>query len=111
MTRFFAPLYHPCGGWVRGGAQDPDPAAGVLDHREHVHSCPGQGGRLQEVAGQQGIGLGAQEVRPGGGGPFGCRIDSGFLQDLPYGGCGHLHAQDEQFAVQAPVAPARVFPC
>jgi hypothetical protein len=66
--------------------------------------------RLHEVAGQQGIGLGAQEVRPGGEGPFGCRVDSGFLQDLPYGGCGHFHAQHQQFAVQASVAPAGVFP-
>jgi hypothetical protein len=40
------------------GAQDPDSAAGVLDDRQDVHPRPGQGDRFQEVAGQQGIGLG-----------------------------------------------------
>ena len=29
-------LRYPPGGWVGGGAEDPDPAAGVLDHREHA---------------------------------------------------------------------------
>jgi hypothetical protein len=52
-------LRYPPGGRVCGGAEDPDPAAGVLDHRQYVHPRPGQGGRFQEVAGQQGVGLGA----------------------------------------------------
>ena len=52
-------LYHPCGRRMRGGAQNPDPTAGMLDHREHVHPRSGQGDRLEEVACQQGVGLGA----------------------------------------------------
>jgi hypothetical protein len=96
---------------VRGGAQDPDPAAGVLDHREHVHPRAGQGDRFQKVAGQQGVGLGAQEVGPGAGGPLGRRIDPGLFQNLSHGGCGYFRPQDQQFAVQAPVAPAGIFPC
>src|SRR5690349_10565219 len=47
-------LGHPRCGRVRGGTEYPKPAAGVLDHREHIHPCSGQGDRLQEVARQQG---------------------------------------------------------
>jgi hypothetical protein len=45
-----------------------------------------RGDRLQEVARQQGVGLGVQEVRPGAGGPLGRRVDPGLLQDLPDSG-------------------------
>jgi hypothetical protein len=103
-------LRHPGRARVCCGAQDPGATAGVLDDGEHVQSRPGQGDRLEEVAGQQGVGLGAQEVRPGAGAPFGRWADPGLLQDLPYRGGGHLHAQDEQFAVEAAVAPAGILP-
>ena len=33
------------------------------------------------------------------------------LEDLPHGGGGDLDAEDEEFAVDAPVAPARILPC
>ena len=62
-------------GTVHGGAQDPDPSAGVLKHRQHVHPRPGQGRGLEEVACEQGVGLGAEEVGPRGGGALGRRID------------------------------------
>ena len=60
---------------VGGGAQNPDSPAGVLDHREHVQPRPGQGDRLEVVTGQQGLGLGAQEIGPRGGTALGCRVD------------------------------------
>jgi hypothetical protein len=47
---------------VRGGAQDPDATASVFDHDEDVHPRSGQPDRLQKIAGQQGVGLGAQEA-------------------------------------------------
>jgi hypothetical protein len=40
------------------------PSAGVLDHREHMQPGSEQGDRLEEVTGQQGLGLRAQENRP-----------------------------------------------
>jgi hypothetical protein len=100
-------LGHPAGSGVRGGAQDPDPSAGVLDDRQHVDAGAAQGDRLEEVAGEQGPGLGAEEVSPGGGGALGCRVDPGLLKDLPDGGGGDLDPEDEQFAVDAAVAPER----
>jgi hypothetical protein len=50
-------LSDPRGGRVGGGARDPDAAAGVFDDREDVHAYPGQRHRLDEVRGQQRVGL------------------------------------------------------
>jgi hypothetical protein len=98
-----------CGG-VGGGAQDPDPSAGVLDHREDVHPGPGQRHRLDEVGREQGSSLGAQEGRPRGGGPFWGRVDAGLVEDLPDRRRSDRHRQDEEFAVDAPVPTGGVFP-
>ena len=45
------------------------------------------------------------EVRSGAGSIPAC------VEDLPHGGGGDLDAEDEEFAVDAPVAPGRVLPC
>jgi hypothetical protein len=50
---------------MRSGAEDADTAVGVLDDCEDVLALPGQGDGLDEVAGEQRFGLGAQEVGPG----------------------------------------------
>jgi len=86
-------------------AQDPYPAAGVLDYREHVQPCPGQGDRFEEVAGKQGLSLGAQEIGPRGGAALGCRVDPGLVQDLPDGGGGDLYPEHQQLAVYPAVPP------
>src|SRR5690349_8178473 len=39
---------------LSGYAQDPDPAAGVLNRRQHEQAGTGQGDGLEEVAGDQG---------------------------------------------------------
>ena len=93
---------------MRGGAQDPDSSAGVLDHREHVQSRPGQGDRLEEIAGQQHLSLGAQEIGPVSGAALGCRVDPGLAQDLPDGGRGDLHPEHQQFAVHPAISPAGI---
>jgi hypothetical protein len=49
-------------------------------YREQAHPRPGEGDRFQEVAGEQGLGLGAQKVRPGAGGPVGSRVDPGLFK-------------------------------
>jgi hypothetical protein len=38
---------------MRSRAQDPDPAAGVLDNRPHIPAGAAQGDSLNEVAGKQ----------------------------------------------------------
>jgi hypothetical protein len=62
----------------------------------------------KKVGGEDGLGLGAQEHRPAVRGPVGRRVDARVLEDLPDGGRGDLDAQDEQFTVDASVAPAAV---
>jgi hypothetical protein len=93
---------------LSGYAQDPDPAAGVLNRRQHEQAGAGQGDGLEEVAGDQGISLRAEKTGPGGAGALGCGVDAGLAEDLPDGGGSDLDAQDEEFAVDAPVAPGRV---
>jgi hypothetical protein len=84
---------------VCGGAQDADPAGGVLDYRQDVQLGPGQGCRLEEVAGQQCVGLGAQELRPRAAGALGCGVDTGLVEDLLHGGGRDFDAENQKFAV------------
>jgi hypothetical protein len=103
-------LHDPLSGGVCGGAQDSDAPGGVLDDGEDVQVCPGQGAGLEEVAGEQGAGLAAQEVGPGGALAFRSRWDAVLLEDLPDGGRGDLDTQGGEFAVDASVPPGTVLP-
>ena len=84
---------------MRSCTQDPDPPAGVLDGRQHVQADTAQGDSLEEVAGKQRIGLGAEEPGPGGGGALRRRVDPRLPEDLPHVRGGDPDLQDEQFAV------------
>ena len=55
----------PLSGGVAGGAEDPDPPGGMLDHREDVGG--GAAGQVdgEEAGGEDRFGLRAQELRPG----------------------------------------------
>jgi hypothetical protein len=75
----------------------------VLDDRHYVHAGAGEGDGFEEVAGQQDLCLGAEELGPGAGGAFGCGVDAGVGEDLPHGRGGDLDAEDEEFAVDAAV--------
>jgi hypothetical protein len=52
-------LGDPRGGRVRSGAEDAYPAGGVLDDGQDVDAGAGQCCRLEEVGGEDGLGLGA----------------------------------------------------
>jgi len=103
-------LGDPGGGRVGGGAQDPDAATGVFDDREDVHGCPAQRHRFDEVGREQRVGLGTEEVGPGGGRSVGCGIDACLAHDLPDRGRGDLHPEYQQFAVHPPISPTAVLP-
>jgi hypothetical protein len=66
-----------------GGAQHADAPGGMLDDGQDVQALPVQSDGLDEIAGQQDVGLGAQEVGPGGGCPFGCWIEAFLFEDFP----------------------------
>ena len=76
-------LGHLGGGRVGGGAEDPDAAAGVCDDGEDVQPGPSQCDCLQDVAGQQCLGLGVQEVGRRAAGAVGCGVDAGGVEDFP----------------------------
>jgi hypothetical protein len=57
-------------------------AGGVLDDKERVQPLQGDGVDVKEVAGQDPVRLGAQELGPGGSGSPGRRIDIGVAQDF-----------------------------
>lgn len=95
----------PGRGRMRGGAQDPYSSGGVLDGREDVDARAGERDDLEEVGREDGVGLGAQERRPGGGGAFWRWVDAGLFEDLPDSGHGGLEPEHEEFAVDAAVPP------
>ena len=58
-------LGQPGAGRVGGDTQDVYPAAGVLDDEERVGPVQGDGVEVEQVAGQDGVGLGSEELCPG----------------------------------------------
>jgi hypothetical protein len=95
---------------MRCRTEDADTAGGVFADRQDVHAHSGQGHRLDEVRGQQRLGLGVEERRPVRGGPVGGGVDAGLAQDLPDRGGGDLDAEGAQFAVDTVVPPGVVLP-
>ncbi len=65
--------------------------------------CPVRVTGLNEVAGEQRFGLGAQEVRPRRGAARGRGVDARDLEDLPDGGGGDLDTERGELAVHPPV--------
>lgn len=64
----------------------------------------------EEVGGEDGLGLGAQEGRPGGVVAFGCWVYAVLLEDVPHGAGGHLDPGGGEFAMDSPKAPAGILP-
>ncbi|WP_165824569.1 hypothetical protein [Micromonospora globispora] len=82
----------------------------MLDDSEHVQPRSGQRSGFEEVGGEDRTSLAAQEGGPGLMATPGRGFDPVGLEDFPDGGGGDFDAQASQFAVDSPVAPARVFP-
>jgi hypothetical protein len=51
-------LGHPGGGGMGGGAEDLDPAGGVVDDGQGIEACTGQGGGFEEVGSDDRVALG-----------------------------------------------------
>lgn len=92
------------------GAEDPHAAGGVLDHRQHAQGRTGQGLGLEEICGEEGLGLGAEKTGSGGVLPVGRGRDAVGLEDAPDGGGGYFDAKRGEFAVHSPLAPRGIFP-
>ena len=71
-----------CGG-VGGDAEDVHATAGVLDDEEDVEPVRGDRVEVEQVAGEDAVGLRSQELRPGRSGSAWRRVDPGGVKDLP----------------------------
>src|SRR3954470_20045238 len=94
---------------MRGDTEDVHPAAGVLDDEEPGQPVQGDGVEVEQVAGEDRVGLGPQELGPGWSGSPGRGVDAGVVQDGPDGGGADLVAEADEFAVEASVSPGGVF--
>jgi hypothetical protein len=81
-------LGNPCAGRMRGDADDMDPAGGELYEEQHVDPFEEHGVDGEEVAGQDRVGRGGEELFPGRSRSAGCRVDAGLVEDLPDGARG-----------------------
>ncbi|MGH3435459.1 MAG: hypothetical protein ACRDRN_03225 [Sciscionella sp.] len=99
---------HPGTGGVDGDAKDVDAAGGVLDDEQHIEPVKQQGVDVEEVGGQDAVGLGGKELSPGGPAAARCGIDTGSLEDQPHGAGRKVVAEPGEFAVNPSVSPGRV---
>ena len=93
---------------MSGDAEDVDAAGGVLDDEERVEPLQGDRVEVEQVAGQDRLGLRAEELRPGRSGPSRRGIDPGGAQYLPDGRGADSVAESGEFTVDAPIAPGRI---
>src|ERR1035441_3647408 len=97
----------PFPGGMQRDAEDPDAPGRVLYYGEDIGlSAVEQVGR-EEVARQDRLGLGTQELRPGRPGAPRRGVDSGVLQDLPHCRRRYLHAQSAHLAVDSAMCLSR----
>src|SRR5215469_9730361 len=100
----------PLPGWVQRDAEDADAPRRVPDYDEDVGLGAVEQVNAEEVAGQDRLGLGAQELGPGRPGPPRRGVDAVGPEDLPYGRRRDLDSQAGQLAVDPAVSPAGVLP-
>jgi hypothetical protein len=73
---------------LRVTTEEVDTARGVLYDEQDVQPVKQQGVDAKEVGGEDAVGLGGQELSPGGAAAARGRVDAGSLEDQPHGaGC------------------------
>jgi len=77
-------LRHPGVARMGGHTEDPDAAGGVLDHGQDVGGGAVEQVDGEEVGGQDRLGLGVQELRPGWSSASGCWWDPRVGEYLPH---------------------------
>ena len=101
-------LGEPRCGRVRGDAEDVDSAGGVFDDEEGVEPVQVDGVDVDQVAGENAVGLRAEELRPGRTCSSRRGIDARRGEDLPHGGGADLIAEPDEFAVDAAIPPVGI---
>jgi len=101
-------LGQPGSGRVRGHVEDVDAAGGEFDDEERVEAVQGDRVEVEQVAGQDAVGLGVEELRPGGTGSPWRGIDARGVEDGPHGGGADRVAESGEFAVHAAISPGGI---
>ena len=100
----------PVPGRMQPDAEDADAPRRVPDHSQDIGLGAAGQVNAEEVAGQDRLGVGAQELCPGRPGPPRRGVDAVDLEDLPYGRRRDVDSQAGQLAVDPAVSSAGVFP-
>jgi hypothetical protein len=93
MTKVAGLLGGPFPSGMQGDSEDSDAPGGVVYHGQDVGLSAVEQVGGEEVAGQDHLGLGAQELRPGRPGSARRGVDSGVLQNFPCRRRRYLHSQ------------------
>jgi hypothetical protein len=88
-----------------------DLAGGDLQYEQHVQALERYGLSMEEVAGQDPLGLGGQELLPGQAGAARCRVDTASFEEQPHRARCDLVSKPGKFTMDAAVAPRRVLRC
>jgi hypothetical protein len=83
----------------------------VLDEEKNVEPVQEHGLHREEVAGQQGLGLGSEELSPARAHPPRRRLDLVTLQDLPDTRGRERYAHLDKLTLNPSVSPGRVLAC
>src|SRR3954470_17825940 len=92
-------LRGPVAGRMGGDAEEVDPAGEYLHHDQDIDPAQSDGVEVEEVGGQQPVGLGTQELPPTGVHTAGRRPGSGAGEDPADGASADPVAEAEQFAL------------
>jgi hypothetical protein len=87
-----------------------DAAGAVFDEDQGVQALERDGVEVQEVGGEDAVGLGLQELAPGRAGALRGGVDAGCVEDFPDCGRGDRVAEAGEFALDAAAAAAAVLP-
>src|SRR5947209_16478562 len=87
------------------------PAGAMLDRDQRVNSSEQHGVDVQEVYGQDSLGLGGEKLSPSGTRPARRGIEARVMENLPHGGRRDAVAEPDQLALHAPVSPGRILGC
>jgi hypothetical protein len=101
-------LGRPGTGRMCGDTDDVYLASREFDEEQHVDPFEEHGVDREDVAGQDRVRLGGQELSPGRARPAWCRVHAGAVQDLPDSAGRNPVAQTNEFAPHAPMPPGRI---
>jgi hypothetical protein len=103
-------LHRPGHGRSCGHPGQVEPPGAVFDEHQHVQPLEQHRFHHQEVAHDDRVSLGCQELPPGWSSPAGRRLDARGVQDLSYRGRRDHVPQPRQLTLDPPVAPGQVLP-